>query len=797
MKLISSMKNGTFCLMIECTPHAVEDVRRLAAFGKDLLALNERLASRRLAVPAVSLTQSPGGNPSYDQHEAIARLRELGWPEEIELIPHVTGKDRNAAALAMELEAWPDRGVETILALTGDLPAGRGVYELDSLGLLQGVRRANAARLRGAADAAAFTALPLLRAGAAVSPFKYTEGSLAMQMIKAAKKAHEGAAFLVCQAGWDAERSEALIAEWAETSVPLLGNVLFLNETAARAMRELPGCVISEALLERLHGETEADAKTRAAQQIAMFRALGYGGVDLGKPGDWRSVGDIEEIVEQALAISDWRMFRENLTFPPPPQPAPRVRTSPVFSRAVHRAAFEERSPLHGVAKGLLYPVETSAQREGVLYRLFKAMEEFGKGAVYECAHCGDCFLPENEYVCTMGACEKGLPNVPCGDADPGGRCGNDKNRICAGEKVYRRLMRHGTLEAYKQAVFPPRRAALQGTSSLLNRFYARDHLARPRPLASSGLIQIAELLHASIPYASMALRALLDEETAGADGVGRGRLAVEDLIRSQAEAGGDYIDVNLDALGAPDAPAFMRRVVQLVHREGLGVPVSIDSSDPAVLAAGLDAWIALGPEAAPALINSVTWSEFDRYLPLLARRRERPFRVIGLLVGREGPLKSADAMVEAARAMFARLRPLGFEADDILFDTVTLGVGTDGFMDAQGGMKSSHTRESFLAIRRLREDADLRGVHAVLGVSNWVYGVKKRRLGHLRAFIAVAKTYGLDAAIVDVAKEFGVKPPPSELVELVEMFAALDGGEDSMARYFETMERMREAGWV
>ena len=88
-------------------------------------------------------------------------------------------------------------------------------------------------------------------------------------------------------------------------------------------------------------------------------------------------------------------------------------------------------------------------------------------------------------------------------------------------------------------------------------------------------------------------------------------------------------------------------------------------------------------------------------------------------------------------------------------------------------------------------------GVHCVLGVSNWVYGAKKRRIGHIRAFIAAAQKYGLDAAIVDVGQQYGITPAPAELVGFVETFVALDGGEDSMMTYSAAMQEARQANWI
>jgi len=618
-----------------------------------------------------------------------------------------------------------------------------------------------------------------------------------MQYIKAAKKAREGAAFLVCQAGWDANRSEQLVAALAAEQTPLLGNALVINEVAARFMQQLPGCVVTDALLQRLHGEKAAGALARAAQQLAMFRALGYAGADLGKPGDFRSAEELEAIADQALAIKDWREFRDNLTFAPPESPPPKVSRSAAFSHAAHDLLFAEDGALHGVAKALLGPFNKSAAREGTLYRLFKGLEDYGKGAVYQCAHCGDCFLPENEYVCTMGACEKGLANVPCGDAGPTGLCGNNVNRVCVGEQVYYRALRRGSLEEFKRLTLPPRLPRLQDTASVLNQFFGRDHTARPNPLAGSGLIQVAELIHASLPFAGAAMKFVQGLGAAGFERHNRGRAALEALIRSQAAEGGDYIDLNMDALGTPDAPDFMRRLVRLVHAAGGGTPPCVDSSNPAVLEAGLDEWLGLGRDLRPPLVNSVTFSEPERYDRLLARRRDRAFRVVCLLVGKAGPLKSTAEMVAAARTLFQRCTAAGFQPAELFFDTVTLGIGTDGFLDGAGNLKSSHTRNSFLAIRAIRHDPQMQGAHALLGVSNWVYGTRKRRIGHLRAFIQVAMEHGLDAVISDVSKRFGKEPAPAELVEFVRMFVALDGGDASLDLYTDGMAKAREAGWV
>jgi len=75
--------------------------------------------------------------------------------------------------------------------------------------------------------------------------------------------------------------------------------------------------------------------------------------------------------------------------------------------------------------------------------------------------------------------------------------------------------------------------------------------------------------------------------------------------------------------------------------------------------------------------------------------------------------------------------------------------------------------------------------------------GVKKRRVGHLRAFIAVAQKHGLDAVVAEVENKFGLSPGTSDLMGLVETFASLDGGKDSAEKLNAKMEEARQKSWI
>ena len=100
----------------------------------------------------------------------------------------------------------------------------------------------------------------------------------------------------------------------------------------------------------------------------------------------------------------------------------------------------------------------------------------------------------------------------------------------------------------------------------------------------------------------------------------------------------------------------MMRDYVRLVRRHSGGVPVSVDSSSPQVLRAGLEAWYQ-GAEGLPAvpLLNSVKTYTLDELLPLRGRF---PFKFIGLLVdikstGSEGSYYSVEELLALARTIF------------------------------------------------------------------------------------------------------------------------------------------------
>jgi cobalamin-dependent methionine synthase I len=76
------------------------------------------------------------------------------------------------------------------------------------------------------------------------------------------------------------------------------------------------------------------------------------------------------------------------------------------------------------------------------------------------------------------------------------------------------------------------------------------------------------------------------------------------------------------------------------------------------------------------------------------------------------------------------------------------------------------------------------------LGISNCVRDLPGRKVGVCRAYLAKAMEYGLDAAIVNVSHKYGSVEPASDLLELVDAYAKMDGSPERTQRAMELMAR-------
>jgi 5-methyltetrahydrofolate--homocysteine methyltransferase len=215
---------------------------------------------------------------------------------------------------------------------------------------------------------------------------------------------------------------------------------------------------------------------------------------------------------------------------------------------------------------------------------------------------------------------------------------------------------------------------------------------------------------------------ALADELRAGK--LGR---ALSDAV-TQAGAGADYIDVNVGAPGIEET-VLLPRLVKAVADE-TGLPVCVDSADPAALAAALAAYRA--PEA---IVNSVTADDesMDAVLPLVG---ENGCYVIAMTKDLGGIPATATERLAKAERIVERASAYGIPPERILVDCLTIPAATES--DAAAVTLSS--------ISLIRERL---GCPVALGASNISFGMPERPVIN-SAFLGLAIAAGLAAAIVN-----------------------------------------------
>lgn len=742
----------------------------------------------------IMLPQNPGGVANIDPGHAIDRLNAEGLLGDLDCVPHISCKDQNANSLVTSLVAMRDSGVESVLILTGDKPIlATGVFDVDSIGLLQVIRDMNNEgylKARPADLGKVHQFFP----GAAVSPFKYTEQSQMQQYYKMEKKIACGAKFLITQVGWDWKKSQELFKylENHKINIPVFGNVFLLSTTTAapRLMHDakLTGCFVSDEFLAKLYSENLSQHIERAAEQVAMYKAIGAAGVDIGGVSNFETFAGV---LKRAAEIGDgWGQYKDNLCWPAKRAfylyddngrerglSKPKATFNHKFFNFMHRAILNPDYRGFKIFRGTMAALGTE-KGEGAIYKLFHANESAFKYLIFDCEGCGDCYLPENFGLCTMGGCEKGLANAPCGDATADGKCGNNLERVCIGELIYDAAASetHG-LAKLKRIINKPRIKALENTASILNYLFGKDHTMK------NALISIGESVHASIPKTGQIMKQLAE---LGPDAYVKpsGPLNyIRALIESQANDGADYIAVNVDAFGEDDpqtAVNMMREYVKLVRKWGNGVPICIDSGNNDVLVAALKEWYNTKEVVTQPLVNSVKIYTIDKFFPL---KRDYDYAFIGLLMTEDKPTgpggsHSMEELYSLAKRIYEKaVGQYGFKPEEIFFDSTVFPLAID--MPMETGVPG-YTYRAFGAIKKIKSDSAMKGVHCSLGISNSVRDLPGRRIGVCRAYVAKAMEYGLDAGIVNVAHHYGRVPADPDLVELVDAFAKMDGSAEA-----------------
>jgi methylenetetrahydrofolate reductase (NADPH) len=259
VSLQSKLESGKFAISCEFGPLK----------GTDTHEIKENIEVLKGKVDAANVT---------DQQSSVMRLGSLVTSAlcvqgGLEPIFQMTCRDRNRIALQSDLlGAWV-MGIKNVLALTGDLPAlgdhpqAKGVFDLDSVTLLQAITRLNEGfdlsgnELKGK---------PAFFPGAVVKVDSNTDASAELQIYKFEKKTAAGAKFFQTQAVYDPASFAKFMKRVEKFKVPVMAGIIPLkNAGMAKYMNaNVAGVHVPDDLIQKMSAAAKED-REKIGIQIA------------------------------------------------------------------------------------------------------------------------------------------------------------------------------------------------------------------------------------------------------------------------------------------------------------------------------------------------------------------------------------------------------------------------------------------------------------------------------------------------------------------------------------------------
>jgi cobalamin-dependent methionine synthase I len=289
----------------------------------------------------------------------------------------------------------------------------------------------------------------------------------------------------------------------------------------------------------------------------------------------------------------------------------------------------------------------------------------------------------------------------------------------------------------------------------------------------SEALLPVASAIQETREFRSGRVKhvmAAVLEGMAGGPDVELAATYVRWMAARQIAGGASYLDLNVDEV-SPDVDGRLEAMAWLVQVVGpvSSVPLSIDSSDSAVMAVGLDLYDPAWAGGAPPLLNSAAADRTD--VLDLAARLGSP--VVLSSTGATMPSGTEDRMVRAIEMIEMALAH-GLSLSRLYVDPLVIPIGVD-----------SEAGSAYLeAVRQLREryGPDL---HITSGISNVSFGMPGRRLiGDV--FLDLCVLAGQDSGIVDpVASDLGRALSPDRDSEVYRLAADLLTGVDAFGVEF------------
>lgn len=233
----------------------------------------------------------------------------------------------------------------------------------------------------------------------------------------------------------------------------------------------------------------------------------------------------------------------------------------------------------------------------------------------------------------------------------------------------------------------------------------------------------------------------------------------VQDMALQLARAGSDYLDLNIGpARKAGDET--MDWLVKVV-REVTDLPLSLDTSNPVAIEAGLKA------NTGKSLINSISLQpeRLDALLPMAVKYQAD---MIGLLWSQEGMPRDANERAAHCVDLVYKANEAGIPNEKIWIDPIATPVSMD-INQVLAGLE-------FMSM--LAEIAP--GAGSIVGLSNISNGTPHELRPYLnRCYLCMLMKYGIYSAIVDGYDEELLNLAKGAMPEIVRLVHSMMGGSE------------------
>jgi len=235
-------------------------------------------------------------------------------------------------------------------------------------------------------------------------------------------------------------------------------------------------------------------------------------------------------------------------------------------------------------------------------------------------------------------------------------------------------------------------------------------------------------------------------------------RLFIQNEAKKQTACGAHYIDLNA-GLGKGTEKEDLAWMIEAVQ-EDVDTPLTLDSSDPAVLEACLPL-----VKNSDKMINSINGEKtrIDNLLPVITRHTDA--KVVALTMDDDGIPATVEKRLQIAERVIKLLTEAGVPEENIYVDCLVQPISVDGqngmvFLKAVRDLKAAHPK-----------------VKTTCGLSNVSFGLPRRKKIN-QYFTAVAIRDGLDSAIID--------PTDEEMREAICVTEAVVGKDDYCMNYIQ-----------